>query len=175
MGIPALSEDEFEQQFVSVDFDKDGLINFDDFKDFIIRSSQEMDQSIRNSYVYVDGSGDDEGTFKQMLSAETISAINNLFEDFKVKQGDTKGAVVDLKDIRTSIEMSKQPEVPLTVFDGFFKQFLVISIEGDLEASFITEAQFAEIIQEYECYLIQSNGAYRISSTEHSVRPSDQD
>ena len=43
MGIPALSEDEFEQQFISVDADKDGLITYNDFKDFIVRSSNEMD------------------------------------------------------------------------------------------------------------------------------------
>ena len=44
---------------------------------------------------------------------------------------------------------------------------------GFLKESFITDAQFAETIQEYEMYLIQSNGAYMISSTEHSSRPSD--
>ena len=43
MGIPTLSEDEFEQQFISVDADKDGLITYNDFKDFIVRCSKEMD------------------------------------------------------------------------------------------------------------------------------------
>ena len=104
-----------------MDADKDGLITYNDFKEFIVRSSKEMDQSLRNSYVYVDGSGDDEGTQKQLLSAETISAINNLFEDFKMKQGEQKGAAIDLREIRQSIETSRHPEVPITVFDSFFR------------------------------------------------------
>ena len=56
-----------------------------------------------------------------MLSAETISAINNLFEEFKVNQGGNQGAIMDLKDVRSSLEDSSQPVVSLVVFDAFFK------------------------------------------------------
>ena len=62
-----------------------------------------------------------EGETKRMLSAETISAINNLFEEFKVNQGGNQGAIMDLKDVRSSLEDSSQPVVSLVVFDAFFK------------------------------------------------------
>jgi Ca2+-binding EF-hand superfamily protein len=63
MGIPALSEQEFEQQFISIDQDNDGLISFNDFKDFILRTSSEInhEQSSSQSYVYMNGNGLKEG------------------------------------------------------------------------------------------------------------------
>ena len=73
-----------------------------------------------------------------MLSAETISAINNLFEEYKVKQGGDQGTVVDLKEVRTALENSNQPEVSLVVFDAFFKQYLVYFMDN-LQPSVMTE------------------------------------
>ena len=59
-----------------------------------------MDQVTRSSYVYVDGKDGHDGQLQKMLSAETISAINNLYEEFKVKLGDSQGTVMDLKEVR---------------------------------------------------------------------------
>ena len=42
-----------------------------------------------------------------------------------------------------------------------------------LQSSVITEVQFAELIQEYELNLIQSNGVYRILDTEMSGKHPD--
>ena len=100
-----------------------------------------------------------------MLSAESISAINNLFEEFKVKG--SKGAVVDLKNVQSAIKNSKQPKVPLDVFDIFFKEFMKYS-KGELQSSVITEMQFAELIQDCEHKLIESNGVYRFVDSDGS-------
>ena len=74
----------------------------------------------------VDGN---QGEATKMLSAETISAINNLYEEFKIKSGGNQGAIVDLKDVRSSLEDSNPPVVPLEVFDAFFKQYLEYTME----------------------------------------------
>ena len=74
---------------------------------------------------------------------------------------------MDLKQVRAFVEESNEPEVPLVVFDTFFKPYLVY-IMNVLQSSIVTEKQFAELIQEYELNLIQGNGAYRIVDTETS-------
>lgn len=64
---------------------QDGLISFTDFKDFILRTSHEVnqEQSSSQSYVYMNGNGQKEGQY--VLSAESISDLNGLFDEFKIK------------------------------------------------------------------------------------------
>ena len=117
----------------------------------------------KDGYVYMDGNDQKEGQF--VLSAESISAINNLFEEFKVKR--SQGAVVDLKNVQSAIKNSKHPTVPLDVFDIFFKEYMKYN-KGELQTSIITEMQFAELIQDCEHKLIESNGVYRFVDSDGS-------
>ena len=76
---------------------------------------------------------------KKVLSAETISAINNLFRDYRSQQKINTSSSVDLKAIRSYLERNQLSEVPLDAFDTFFKDHLIF-IMGQIQSSVISES-----------------------------------
>ena len=77
MGIPVVSEEEFNQQWQSIDKNSAGLIDYKDFKEFVLMTRNDIAGST-NSFVVVP-SLDNENTQK-LLAAETLSSLTNLFE-----------------------------------------------------------------------------------------------
>ena len=141
-----LSEEEFEQQFLTIDTDKvsgfsltlygqDGKISFEDFSEFILNTQDEIEYD-RGSYVMLE---EESQSPKKVLSAETISAINNLFRDYRSQQKMNTSSSVDLKAIRSYIERNQLSEVPLDAFDTFFKDHLIF-IMGQIQSSVISES-----------------------------------
>ena len=58
-----------------------------------------QEQNSSHSLVYLTGNGQKEGQF--VLSAESISELTGLFDEFKIKTA--QGSVVDLSEVRNAI------------------------------------------------------------------------
>ena len=75
MGIPVTSDEDFNEQWLSIDQDQDGIVSFSEFKEFIL-SAKDNHESFAGS-CQVDN--------EQVITAENLSMLARMFEENKVR------------------------------------------------------------------------------------------
>ena len=75
MGIPMASDEEFDEQWLNIDQDQDGVVSFADFKEFILTAKDDKESFA--SLCQADS--------VQLLTAENLSMLANLFEENKTR------------------------------------------------------------------------------------------
>ena len=75
MGIPLASDGEFDEQWLNIDQDQDGIVSFADFKEFILTAKDDKESFA--SLCQADS--------VQLLTAENLSMLANLFEENKTR------------------------------------------------------------------------------------------